>query len=244
MTTVNSFTDILRIIREQPEWADALRSALLGQDLLELPKRFDKFARTTDARLTNLEADVAELKSGQARLEADVAELKSGQARLEARQDRMETRQDRMEGIVGNIRGDTYELKVGNNIFSIVGQRLDIRPVRVLKGSRAPNDMAFLDLIYEASDLGVITERDRIEAFEVDVVLEGRRHPERSSLYVVLEISRTVADYDISRASERAEIVRRATGEQTLPVVVCAYADQQRQQLAQERNVTLVTYGE
>ena len=28
MTTVNDFTDILRIIREQPEWGDALRSAL------------------------------------------------------------------------------------------------------------------------------------------------------------------------------------------------------------------------
>ena len=26
MTTVNDFTDILRIIREQPEWGEALRS--------------------------------------------------------------------------------------------------------------------------------------------------------------------------------------------------------------------------
>ena len=76
MTTVTDITDILRIIREQPEWADALRGALLGKELLELPQRFAEFAEIANKRFAALESDVAELKSGQARLEA-------GQARLE-----------------------------------------------------------------------------------------------------------------------------------------------------------------
>lgn len=236
MTTVNDFTDILRIIREQPEWGDALRAALLSQELLEMPQTLAEFAKATNQRLSTLETDVADLKDGQARLETDVADLKDGQARLERSF-------SRLEGDVGNLKGDAYELKVGNNIFSLIGQHLDIIPVRVLKGSRAPNDMAFLNPIYEAKRNGIITERERLDAFAVDIVLEGRSEPEQPTLYVVLEISRTVADSDINRAWERADIVQKATGKLALPAVVGVYIDQVRRQLAQERNVTLIAYG-
>ncbi len=223
MTTVNHFTDILRIIREQPEWADALRSALLSKDVLELPQRLAEYAETTNKRLATLEGDVSELKDGQARLERSIF---------------------RLEGDVGNLKGDAYELKVGNNIFSIAGQQLDVVPVRVLKGSRAPNDMAYLDPIYEAKRKGIITERERLDAFAVDLVLEARRDTEQATLYVVLEVSRTVADYDINRAAERADIVQKATGKQALPVVVGVHIDQVRRQLARERNVALISYGQ
>jgi len=76
MTTVNDFTDILRIIREQPEWGDALRSALLSKEVLELPQRLAEFSEAANKRFDRLESDVAELKAGQSRLEGDVAELK------------------------------------------------------------------------------------------------------------------------------------------------------------------------
>lgn len=244
MTTVNDFIDILRIIREQPEWADALRSALLSQELLEMPHTLAEFAKAADQRLTALEGSVSELqglaKSADQRLttlEGDVAELKDGQARLERSF-------SRLEGDFGNRKGDTYELKVGNNIFSIVGQQLDIIPVRVLKGSRAPNDMAFLNPIYEARRKGIITERERFDAFGVDLVLEGRIESEQPTVYVVMEVSRTVGDYDINRAAERAEIVQRVTGKQALPSVVGVYIDDAHRRLAQECNVTPIAYGE
>ena len=83
MTTVNNIADILRIIREQPEWGEALRAALLSKELLEMPQTLAEFAQVTNRRLSSLEGDVSEVKAGQARLEVDVAELKAGQARLE-----------------------------------------------------------------------------------------------------------------------------------------------------------------
>ena len=103
MTTVNDFVDILRIIREQPEWADALRSALLSKELLEMPQTLAEFAKATNQRLATLESDVAELKTGQATnqrlatLESDVADLKAGQARLEEGQARLEGEIGRLE---------------------------------------------------------------------------------------------------------------------------------------------------
>ena len=223
MTTVNDFVDILRIIREQPEWADALRSALLSKELLEMPQILAEFAKATNSRLERLE---------------------ESQGRLEESQGRLERAFARLDGDVGNLRGDAYELKVGNNILSILGQHTDITPLRVLKGSRAPNDMAFLNPIYEAGRKGIITERERRDAFAVDIVVEGRRETEDATLLIVVEVSATIADSDVNRASERAGIVQKATGKQALPTVFGAYADQVRRQLAEERNVAIITYGE
>ncbi len=251
MTTVNDFIDILRIIREQPEWGDALRSALLSKELLEMPQTLAEFAKAANKRFdrleegqVRLESDASELKTGQARLEGDVSELKTGQARQEDRQERFDRTLSRLEGEVGNLRGDAYELKVGNNILSLIGQHTDIIPIRVLKGSRAPNDMTFLNPIYEARSKGIITERERLDAFAVDMVLEGRRETEEATLFIVVEVSRTIADSDVNRASERAGIVQKATGRQALPAVVGAHADDTRRQLAQERNVAVITYGD
>ena len=230
MTTVNDFVDILRIIREQPEWADALRSALLSKELLEMPQILAEFAKATNSRLE--------------RLEESQGRLEESQGRLEESQGRLERAFARLDGDVGNLRGDAYELKVGNNILSILGQHTDITPLRVLKGSRAPNDMAFLNPIYEAGRKGIITERERRDAFAVDIVVEGRRETEDATLLIVVEVSATIADSDVNRASERAGIVQKATGKQALPTVVGAYADQVRRQLAEERNVAIITYGE
>jgi hypothetical protein len=237
MTTVNHFTDILRIIREQPEWADALRSALLSQELLEMPQTLAEFAKATNQRLATLEGDVADLKAGQARLEAGQAKLEAGQARLEAGQ-------ARLEGQIGNLRGPAYQLKVGNNVATIVRRPLGIERVRVLKGYKTSDDMAFHDLIDAARRQGLITEQQWDDVGNLDIVLQGQRVADRSTVYAALEVSITAADSDINRAASRADILARATGETAVPVVVSAHIDNARQRLAQERNVILIAYGE
>ena len=219
MTTINDIVDLLRIIREQPEWADALRGALLGQELLELPQLFAEFVAVVDKRFTALESDVAELKSDVAELKGDVAELKD----TSSRQERL---LNRMSGEIGNLRGAEYEQRIGNNISSIISQHLNIRRIRVLKGSKAFDEMPFFDLIDDALDRGVIDRQQRIDAGNVDIVLQGQSYPDRSVIYVALEVSATIADGDIDRAGDRAEILRKATGKQTLPVVIGANIDQ------------------
>ena len=153
MTTVNDFTDILRSIREQPEWGEALRSALLSKEVLELPQRLAEFSEAANKRFDRLESDVAELKAGQARLEGDVAEVKAGQARLESTV-------SLLQGQVGNLRGSSYQLNVKTKIASIVTQRLGLDDIRVLKGSLAADDNAFFRLLLNAVTQGVISEQE------------------------------------------------------------------------------------
>ena len=264
MTTVNDITDILRIIREQPEWADALRGALLGQDLLELPQRFDKFAETSEIRFSALESDVADLKAGQARLEGQVGNLEAGQARLEGRvgnleagqarlegrvgnleagQARLEAGQARLEGQVGNLRGNSYEQKIGSTISSIMSERMNLL-VRVLKRINLDDDSEFFDLLHDAEGQGIISRQERDAVANADIVLQERRRPDDAAIYIVAEVSTTLADNDIIRSADRASFMQRATGETTIPVVIGAYADDARQRLARERNVILITIPE
>ena len=286
MTTVNDFVDILRIIREQPEWGDALRSALLSKEVLELPQRLAEFAETFNGRLdriegdvTGLKGDVAELKTGQARLEGDVSELKSdvaelkagqarlegdvaelkvgqarlegdvvelkvGQARLEGDVAELKAGHARLEGAVGNLRGAAYEQKVANNVATIVSRPLGIRRVRLVKGHGATDTMTFHDLMDDAEDRGIITGQERVEAGSADLVIRGERHPDQSTIYVALEISVTAADSDINRAADRSDLLRRATGRESASAIVSGHIDLDRQRLAEEKNVTLISFGE
>ena len=68
MTTINDIVDFVRIIKEQPEWADTVRGILLGQELLDLPRQFAEFVQLTNAnfsavyeRLDRLEGQVGNL---------------------------------------------------------------------------------------------------------------------------------------------------------------------------------------
>ena len=47
MTTINDISDLVRILREDPAWAEAVRSVLLTQELQSLPERFDRFVELT-----------------------------------------------------------------------------------------------------------------------------------------------------------------------------------------------------
>ena len=251
MTTVNDFIDILRIIREQPEWADALRSALLSKDVLELPQRLAEFAEATNKRLAAQEGEVAEIK-------IDVSDLKAGQARLEAVQTQLEGEvaeikvdvselkvgQARLEEDVARLRGNSYEQKAANNIVTIVRHPLDIGRVRVLKGYAAINPMIFHEFMGAAEEQGTIDSQERTEAGSTDIVLQGQRVSDLSNVYVAVEVSVTAANSDINQAADRSDLLRRATGEESLPAVVSAHIDADRQMLAQVRNVTLIAVGE
>ena len=79
MTTINGIEDLARILRDNPDWADTIRSILLSQELLELPGRFAEFVRLTqesnrliNERLERLENDVGELKSGLAQVNGKI----------------------------------------------------------------------------------------------------------------------------------------------------------------------------
>ena len=87
MTTINNQDDFLEALRNNPAWREAVRALILGDELLQLPVRFDAFVQEFDAfareqsvRTTNLEERVG-------RVESDTGTLKGDFARTRAVQD-------------------------------------------------------------------------------------------------------------------------------------------------------------
>ncbi len=78
MTTINSQDDFLEALRNNLQWRDAVRAQILGEQLLQLPVRFDLF----------------------------VEEQRTTHANLDARLDRIDTQLDRMEANSGTMKGD------------------------------------------------------------------------------------------------------------------------------------------
>ena len=242
--TINNIGDLIRILQDQPQWAAALRGVLLSRELLELPEEFAKFVQLTNAnfelvntRLERLEEGQARLEMGQARLETRMDGLEEGQARLETR---LETRMDGMDGRMDNGFGTNYEIKVERNLMSHAGQHLNLRAVRVLRGTMTGQDAGFNQAIEGAVDDGKISWKDHDELMLCDLIFTGRARDGREEIHVAAEASITAGDHDVERAQERARILRQVIGQEAIPLVICANIDDQRAQMARERGVAVI----
>ena len=214
--TINNIGDLIQILQDQPQWAEALRGVLLSRELLELPEEFAKFVQ-----LTNTNFELVNTK-------------------LERLETRLETRMDGMDGRMDNGFGTNYEIKVERNLMSHAGQHLNLRAVRVLRGIMTSQDAAFNQVIESAVDDGKISWQDHDELMLCDLIFTGRARGGGEEVHVAAESSITAGDHDVERAQERARILRQVIGQDAIPLVICANIDDQRAQMARERGVAVI----
>ena len=58
MTTISSTADLLRLLREDPDFRDEVRRLLLTQELIELPERFARFVTYAEQQFTEMRGDI------------------------------------------------------------------------------------------------------------------------------------------------------------------------------------------
>ena len=130
-TAVADIADLVKILREQPEWAETLRSVLLSKELLELPEKLAQLTAQVAQLTARLEEFIAEQKEINrrfaeqlaqltARLEEFIAEQREINRVFAERLTRLETDMAevkattaRLETDVAELKTDTAELKVG-----------------------------------------------------------------------------------------------------------------------------------
>ena len=243
-TAVADIADLVKILREQPEWAETLRSVLLSKELLELPEKLAQLTAQVAQLTARLEEFIAEQKEINrrfaeqlaqltARLEEFIAEQRETNrvvaerlARLETDTSdlrsilrRLEGRVGSLAGTVGRLQGAELERKIHANIAGMVCTPLGIRRPRVLKSILAATVPELFDLLDPALDDGRISRAQFDSLMQTDIILaarEGNAQP----VYVAIEISRTVHDEDLDRARERADILAAASGVPALALVI------------------------
>ncbi|MCS7173099.1 MAG: hypothetical protein N0A24_06845 [Armatimonadetes bacterium] len=96
--TVKDFQDLLKLLRERPEWREELRRVLLTDELLELPRVVRELGEEAVARLAEAQLRTEERVS---RLEEAVARLEDAQARTELALQQLAQQVGRLSDAVG-----------------------------------------------------------------------------------------------------------------------------------------------
>ena len=245
MTTINTADDLLRVVRENKEFREAMRRELLTEELLELPARFAEYAKANNARLDRIEADIGVLKSDGDTLKSDVAVLKSDVAVLKSdvavlktdvgvlktdvgvlKTDVKTLKSDvgKLQIDVDALRGDALEAKAPTHLCQMLSDTLDIRRVQVIwmpRGIVTPIGRAdgFATRIEEAADEGVITEEEEDRLNRTDMVARSLRKSDGTSLWIAAEASGVINHDDIERARQSATALTKLYAQDALPAV-------------------------
>ncbi len=219
MTTINNQDDFLEALRNNPQWRDAVRAQILGEDLLQLPVKFDAFVEEQKAQNEKFDAFVEEQKAQNEKFDAFVEEQKAQNEKFDAFMEEqkaqnekfdafveehrtthtnMDARLDRMEGDFGTIKGDfarTRTVQDARNIAYDMGlqfvRTLSATDLREMAGNTLPRDMG--------------------RSFRnADLVIEATDGTD--TCYITMEVSFTADLRDCNRAIRNAELITQFTG--------------------------------
>ena len=220
MTNVNDIADLVQILQDRPEWRNTVRGLIVGEELANLPQALATFIDATNDNFSLVHQRLERLETG-------VAELKTD----------MNHRFNQLNGRLDNGFGENYELKIAKNIMSIARQQLEFRRIQVLATRAAGITTELQMTIEDAEDTNLITKDEADQLILADLILIGEHRHAGPNTYMLAELSITIGEDDIRRASDRARILRTATGRSARPTVIGALIDPDRSELAKNEGV-------
>ena len=230
-TTITTIEDLMRVLDENPEWLEALRTRLLTRELIELPRRFAEFAASVDQRFDEQGKAIARLEERVGGLEqrsdehtqtlAEHGQMLTDQgkaiARLEERvgehsAEFVEIRRQfqLLRDDVGDLKGPRAEEAAAEDI-DFIAEELGLSFVRVLTRDD-------LKALLRAQPLPDLERGVRHSFTKADLVAEAADESGETS-YIAVEASYTVNGRDTDRALRNAEILTRLTGKPAQAVV-------------------------
>lgn len=225
-TPINTFQDILNAMEREPALRDALRRHILDEEFLQMP-----------ARLIKIEADIEELKAGQARLESNVSTLKEDVSTLKEdmttvkedvstlKEDMTAVKQEvaTMGGNVSRLAGTDYETRATGLARRHIFREMGIPGALVF--STAKNPERLRALADEAIEARILDDRNADDMERADIVLTASQ-PDGTAVYLLGEISITANKDDVEKARRRAALLATATGIKCLPIVLAEEAEE------------------
>jgi len=196
-----TFADILRALKQHPEWLEELRKLVLTSELLELPKKIDELIK----RVEKLEKNQEEFKKDLETLKQDVAILKQDVAVL--KQD-----VNYLKGEFGRFKGKEFERTVRERYYAYFG--------RLLKKAKLLDMPALVEQIDEAEERGEISSEERESLFELDLVVCGKIRSTGKEVVLAVEVSYSLYPEDLERAKKRAQVLAKVLKQEVIPAVV------------------------
>ena len=234
MTSFNDLDGFLRALEQNPQWKEAVRALILGEELLQLPVQFIAFVGRVSAFIDQTEAFVTEQrqfnneqKQFNERMETFVTEQK--QFNAEQKQFNGEQRQfnedfvrrlNRIEGDVGTFRAFFARNTLHSDATGIA-MELGLEYVRIVSQEELTQ--------MTQGAMGRIPTNELRSFRRADLVIEATDGS--STHYIAVEASYTADQRDTDRAQRNARFLTEFTGQTTHAVIASVrndhYAEQQ-----------------
>jgi len=189
VVTINTSEDLLRVLRENPEWKAAVRREILSEELMNLPARFDRFVAST---------------------EQFIEEQRQFNATVEGFMARTDQRFARMEGDISEMK-DTHAISKTAREAPGIAREMGFQLVRSL----TYDDLLEMDVAADTTDIDTPSLRSFRRA---DIVIEAVDE-DGATHYIAMEVSYTADQRDTGRAIRNAGYLTRFTGHPAHPAV-------------------------
>ena len=209
MTSINSQEDFLQALRDNPAWREAVRVQILGEELIQLPARFNAFVDQMTVFVEQMTTFVEDQKAFNQRMITFVEDQKAFNHAQETFNTNATARFNRMESDIGDIKGTMAQDKVIAEA-AIITDDLDLQHVRNL----TPADL--VEIVRNAA-AGQPLSNELRRFRRADLVIEAS--DKGQTTYLAVEISYTGALEDLARAIYNAEILRQQTNCPALAVI-------------------------
>jgi len=205
MTSFNDLEGFLRALEENPEWKEAVRAHILGEELLQLPVRFIAFAGRINAFIDQMNAFVSEQK-----------QFNAEQSQFN---DAFDRRLNRIEGDVGIFRAAFARDTLHKDAMSIT-MDLGLEYVRIVPQEE------LTQMTREA--VGRIPTNELRSFRRADLVIEATDGS--STQYIAVEASYTADQRDTDRAQRNARFLTEFTGQTAHAVIASVRNDHHAEQ--------------
>ena len=215
MVIIHTSDDILRVLRENPEWKDAVRREILTEELMNLPARFDRFLVTT-------EQFISEQRQFNEKVDGFISDQQQFNEKVDGFIDRTNARFARIESDISNMRGQYAR----NNA---IGEAQDITEDMGFSMVHALTEEDLRELIRTSDTMGIPVS-DLRSFRRADLVIEAT-DAGGSTCYIALEISNEADERDTRRALRNAAFLTRFTGRPAHAAIASVRIDRRIQQI-------------
>jgi hypothetical protein len=227
---IKEFEDLLNLLRERPDYLEKLRMLILTKELLELPVKFEEFRKEVNQRFDEVDRRFEEIdrrfdevdkrfEESDKKFETFRSEVNQRLEKLEKGQEEMKERQERMEEIlkrheisIQELKGWQLEHKVRTNICAYLG--------RYIRKCRIKDKSEIADELDEYVERNIISESERDEVLLLDILVIGISKRTNEEIYIAVEVSYKIGDYDVERAIKRMEILKRIYKKEVIAVII------------------------
>ena len=218
MTIINTQDDFLRALAENPQWREAVRALILGEEMMRLPVKFDTFVETEFypfvKRVDHFIGEQRQFNEEQRQINAEQRQFNervdhfiAEQRQINAEQRQFNARTDynikRLTDDVGHLKGWATRDRVRRDA-GLIAYDLGLRFVRIVPMTE------MMDLARTAAQ-GAALSGELRSFSRADLVIEATDDA-GAPCYILVEVSFTANRHDADRARRNAALVTQVTG--------------------------------